>query len=199
MKKTLFALLACATLAAPAMAYNFTTTITLTLPALNVMQLEGNGGYSTAGLSSNYSSSDVTSVNATATGYVEYDGVDGGYYSAYLSDSTQQWSGNTYVITLTGPGGDTIASDSDTKLDYEVTLTLKPTNLTGVINGYDYTNATLSTTVWGSKAYVGVPELTAKVSTWTVSGATEAKTPEPATATLSLLAFAGLAARRRRH
>jgi hypothetical protein len=85
--------------------------------------------------------------------------------------------------------------------DYILTITGTETSLTarGVDGAYDYTGATLSTTISGSLTGVSTGAATFSSdlpSTWTVSGIVAA--PEPTSGLLVLLGMAGLALRRKR-
>lgn len=85
--------------------------------------------------------------------------------------------------------------------DYILTITGTETSLTdrGIDGAYDYTGATLSTTISGSLTGVstGAATFTSDLpSTWTVSGIVAA--PEPTSGLLMLLGMAGLALRRKR-
>ena len=93
------------------------------------------------------------------------------------------------------------AAAAGTAYDYVITITGTQNDLTarGVEAAYDYTAATLETTISGSITTAGNGNTglaTAVPSTWTVSGIVAA--PEPTSGVLMLLGLAGLALRRRR-
>ena len=177
MKKTLFALLACATLAAPAMAKEWEV------------------AYAYAGVYNN----DRTQENYT-------------FYTFYLdtADITTTIQNNTLAEFKTTYGeGFSCTSDLDDQLGFDVescvnTPTDNPDNIWGVVvyqNGDDALFSAFAPkgedvyTDLGSVGFDYYDGETAYVAFKPESPAT----PEPATATLSLMALAGLCARRRRH
>lgn len=203
MKKTLFALLTCATLVAPAMADYWYGTITLSsIPAIDTAKLFGDGDYSSDDFSGEYSSDDLASITTSGTAITLSYVVDGETRTRKATMETITWNENACTIPLNAYYWNEVKTLSGT-----LTLNIKPNAFNAlVVAGKDYTDAVLTANVSipSTTANAGTSEtarqaLTATVSSYTLSGSKTAATPEPATATLSLLALAGLAVRRRRH
>ena len=172
MKKTLFALLACATLAAPAMAKSWSI------------------DYSYAGVYNN----DRTEENYT-------------FYTFYLDTAniTTTIQNNTLAEFKTTYGeGYSCTGDLENQLAFVVgttvtTPTTEPDNIWGVVvyqNGDDALFSALAPSdVFMNRVQFDYYD---GENGYVAFKADSPTTPEPATATLSLLALAGLATRRRR-
>ena len=85
-----------------------------------------------------------------------------------------------------------------TEYGYELVISGTQNSLTGVIGDWDYTAATIETTLAGTFAgKTGNQQIaTGAASSWTVAGAVPV--PEPTSGLLLLLGVAGMALRRRR-
>ena len=167
MKKTIFALLACAALTVPALAATdiWKGTLTLTLPQLDIKSLTGDGEYDSLSSERRYSSTDITS--SVEFSYTKNDEPFTFFYNppsspeddaeesvVDVSNEAHGWSDNAYVITLSATGTREGISD-DYNLDEEVgylagtwALTFAPKAFQNlVVNGLDYTDAKLTATI----------------------------------------------------
>ena len=178
MKKTLFALLACATLAAPAMAANWT------------LAYADYGWYNRDDNYSNYTfylyqdpAADITTVT--------------GKIAEMTRDEFTAAAGTGFAFT-SFEDGEIYAGD-----DFATTISKDtPSNEIWGVCVYNGENAVFSVCAAENNSWVlsnfGLCYYTPDNS-YTAFNPGSPATPEPATATLSLLALAGLCARRRRH
>ena len=174
----------------------------------------------------------VVAVIATASqaAMVKWNGSINGIDPASLGDNGNYAAngagvaGMSYVLTiLSDDGSTTIATKSGTVASstasvtfsdakilkstdymYEIVLSGAPASLTGkVSDDYDYSNASMTTTLTGSISTLamGTTGFDASPTSWTVSGivpkSTPTPVPEPTSGLLLLLGVAGLALKRK--
>lgn len=130
-----------------------------------------------------------TTTNVTAKGYSFQDAL-GDISGTQVTTSTEAAEGVfNYNQTAKIAASTALDADSNVILTLSIDGTAVATPYTTTINmGKNFTLDKIS--VWGDGAN--------NASNWSVTGMTISSIPEPTTATLSLLALAGLAARRRR-
>lgn len=184
MKKTLFALLACATLAAPAMAKDWSVLGGWFLPYGDQTNKDDYTFYLY-----HDTAADITSVSANIANMT-------------LSEFTTT-AGTGYAFTQDGADG-TMAT-AGTPMEPLITgLSADPATYWGVCV-YNGADAGFMVAESGTAMYSAMGLVTYSVydfdteHNYTSFKSGSPATPEPATATLSLMALAGLCARRRRH
>lgn len=114
------------------------------------------------------------------------------------SVSTIKWSTTGSKFNVAGLSID--GAENGTSYNYVLTITGAPAGLTGLASSeWDYTDATMSTTLAGSitTSAMGDTTLTSGLpSSWTITGAQSI--PEPTSGLLLLLGVAGLVLKRKR-
>ena len=193
MKKLMMAL-AVVGLAFGSQAATFTWKSSANAQAINVAGVTDNGSYAAGG---------VNMKNNGTWSYVL------SIFDASTGDLVGSASGSSIKFSTTGSKFNTgieVSSDAivaNTEYTYSIVINGTMDALTGrgVDGDFDYSAATLTTTISGSitTAGMGATTLTtATPSAWTVSGITAVAVPEPTSGLLMLVGLAGLALRRRR-